>query len=173
MTDCVPPPTACEVLLLESEDHTLAAGTRLATALQQVRRAAAGGPLALVVALQGTLGAGKTTLVRATLRGLGWSGRVPSPTYTLVEQYEVAGLQVAHLDLYRIADPDELDALGARELLSECDVAFVEWPQRGHGWLPPAGLRVTLALDGDGRRLTAEAAQARWMVLARALCAVA
>jgi tRNA threonylcarbamoyladenosine biosynthesis protein TsaE len=103
--------------------------------------------------LQGELGAGKTTLVRGLLRGLGHSGSVRSPTYTLLEPYEFPGLSVLHFDLYRLADPDELEYLGVREQSGEGSLWLVEWPDRGSGWLPAPDLVVTLVVEGDGRRL--------------------
>ena len=83
-----------------------------------------------VFALCGPLGAGKTTWVRAFLRALGHAGVVPSPTYTLVEPYETGGMKVWHVDLYRLQDPLELEALGVRELLDGSAVMLVEWPER-------------------------------------------
>ncbi len=116
-----------------------------------------------VFTLRGPLGAGKTTWVRAFLRALGHDGVVPSPTYTLVEPYETGGMKVWHVDLYRLQDPLELEALGVRELLDGCAVMLVEWPER---W-PEIDARsdVRLRLEpGDSesaRRLDVEAASGR------------
>jgi tRNA threonylcarbamoyladenosine biosynthesis protein TsaE len=107
----------------------------------------------LVLYLVGDLGTGKTTLVRGALRGLGHQGSVRSPTYTLLEPYELAGMRVFHLDLYRLGDPEELEYLGLRDLLDEDSVLFVEWPERGAGVLPPADLEIRLDHSGNGRRL--------------------
>ena len=104
-----------------------------------------------IVALSGDLGAGKTTFARGVLRGLGWTGEVPSPTFTLVQPYETAPL-VWHVDLYRLDRPRDADALG----LFETDAALlIEWPERLGGRLPADAL--CLRLDGAGtstRRLT-------------------
>lgn len=85
----------------------------------------------LLIGLRGDLGAGKTTWVRALLRGLGYGGRVPSPTYTLLEEYVVAGLEIIHLDLYRLASEQELENLGVRDWLARPAAwVIVEWPER-------------------------------------------
>ena len=108
-----------------------------------------------VVFLQGDLGTGKTTLVRGLLRALGYQGAVRSPTYTLLESYPLgSGLVVHHLDLYRLCDPEELEWIGLRELLTAQAIVLIEWPQRGAGMLPAADLAIQLALEGCGRRAT-------------------
>ena len=104
----------------------------------------------LVVYLQGELGAGKTTLVRGVLHGLGHRRRVPSPTYTLIEPYALAGRQLQHLDLYRIADAEELAYIGMRDLGG---VMLIEWPERGGKSLPPADMVCRLQLEPPGRLL--------------------
>ena len=107
----------------------------------------------LVIALRGPLGAGKTTLVRGVLRGLGHRGIVRSPTYALVETYELAACRFCHCDLYRLADPEELETIGLRDFLDEAAVLFVEWPDRGRGFLPPADLEITIDYLEAGRRV--------------------
>lgn len=120
------------------------------------RRLAAHRPAPAVVHLHGDLGAGKSTLARALLRGLGVTGTVRSPTYTLVERYPLAdGSEAWHLDLYRIGDPGELDFLGLDE--GAASLWLVEWPERGGDALPPVDLHVHLAIEGDGRSVRLEA----------------
>lgn len=114
-----------------------------------------------VVYLNGELGAGKTTLVRGVLRGLGFSGRVRSPTYTLVEAYDIADRRLYHLDLYRIRGPAELEYLGIRELDLPDLWVFVEWPERGEGRLPAPDLVLSFELLEAGRRISLAAASAR------------
>lgn len=108
-------------------------------------------PVLAVIYLEGDLGAGKTTLARALLRQLGVIGPVRSPTYTLIERYPTPQGEVAHIDLYRIADPEELSYLGLDDLAASVRLWLVEWPERGRGALPPADLRVQLALQEPGR----------------------
>lgn len=100
-----------------------------------------------VLYLEGTLGMGKTTLSRAIVQGAGWSGSVKSPTYTLIETYEVDGRTLYHLDLYRLADPEELEFMGLRDMLTQGAIWLIEWPERGRGGLPAADWQVTLS-DG-------------------------
>jgi tRNA threonylcarbamoyladenosine biosynthesis protein TsaE len=124
-------------LNLASADAMRAFGRRLGEALLQA------GTQPLVVAIEGELGAGKTTLVGGILSAAGVTGAVRSPTYTLIEPYEVGGgRHIYHLDLYRLADPYEVDALGIRDLLHTSALLLVEWPSRGAGRLPPVDLDV-------------------------------
>jgi len=109
------------------------------------------------VFLQGQLGAGKTTLVRGLLRGLGFKGNVKSPTYTLVEPYKIESQSFFHFDLYRLGDPEELEYIGIRDYFSESTICIVEWPDRGQGYLPVPDLLLKLAVEARGRRMTLEA----------------
>lgn len=106
-----------------------------------------------VIYLHGDLGAGKTTLVRGLLKALGHDGRVPSPTYTLVEPYELGALSLKHLDLYRIADPEELAYLGMRDMTG---ALLIEWPERGTHFLPEPDLECRLSVAPPGRLLEVE-----------------
>jgi tRNA threonylcarbamoyladenosine biosynthesis protein TsaE len=134
-----------------------------------LRPALAGAPRGLHLHLHGALGVGKTTLARGLLRGLGVRGPVKSPTYTLVEPYELDGLSVRHLDLYRVADPEELELLGLRDDFRAGVVCLVEWPERAGGWLPVPSLVLALGHDGPARDLRWRALDAAGSRLARAL----
>lgn len=152
---------------LADEAATHAFGERFAQAIEHVREAASGADSqafhGLQVQLVGDLGAGKTTLVRATLRGLGHTGRVRSPTYTLVEPYVLerpnGELALYHFDLYRFTDPAEWADAGFREYFDNGAVCLVEWPQRAGRLLGVPDLVFSLDLDheGDGRVLVAQA----------------
>ena len=113
---------------------------------------------ALTVGLQGGLGAGKTTLVRGWLRALGVTGRIRSPSYTLIEPYETPNQSVFHVDLYRIADPAELETLDLGSVVAGNALLLVEWPQHGGARLPARDLTVSIDLDGcDARSVTLSA----------------
>lgn len=114
-----------------------------------------------LIFLRGDLGAGKTTLTRGVLRGLGYDGAVKSPTYTLIEPYALPAGRVNHLDLYRVGDPGELEYLGLRELLEEPAITIIEWPERGEGWLPRPDLDIAISHTSIGRRLCIVAKTAR------------
>lgn len=137
-------------------------GRRLAQALK-------GRDHGLVVTLEGELGAGKTALARATITALGHKGVVVSPTYTLLESYAVAGRHLHHLDLYRLADPEELEFVGLRDLDGTQDWFLVEWPDHGVGYLPAVDLRVILRHAGAAREVRLQAVSAAGGAVARRL----
>lgn len=142
-------------LRLPDEAATLALGADLARVV---------GPG--LIRLQGELGAGKTCLVRGLLRGLGYQGRVKSPTYTLIEPYATQGLAVSHWDLYRLGSADELDALGLREHDRAQELLLVEWPERAGDRLDRFDLAIQMDYAPQGRqvRLTPGSALGqRWM----------
>ncbi|MGC1550569.1 MAG: tRNA (adenosine(37)-N6)-threonylcarbamoyltransferase complex ATPase subunit type 1 TsaE [Rhodanobacter sp.] len=140
-----------QIWQLADEAATIALGTRFAKTLQD----------GLVIYLHGDLGAGKTSFARALLSALGVGERIKSPTYSLIEGYQAQGRAAWHLDLYRIADPGELEWLGLDALSDPSAIVLVEWPERGHGALPAVDLDVQMAYAGDGRRAVLQPRTAR------------
>ena len=132
-------------MLLERKLATEADTERLGAALAP--RLHAG----LIMFLHGELGAGKTTFVRGVLRGFGYTGAVKSPTYTLVEPYQMGGLTIYHFDLYRLNDPEELEFLGVRDYLAGSGVCLVEWAERGAGVLPVPDVDIAIDRQEEGR----------------------
>jgi tRNA threonylcarbamoyladenosine biosynthesis protein TsaE len=138
-------------LELPDEAATLALGAALASALEP----------GLLVNLRGDLGVGKTTLVRGVLRALGYTGPVKSPTYALVELYEVSRLVLHHFDFYRFHDPREWIDAGFRESFNGSTVSLIEWPEKAGGLLPPADVEIDLASSGEGRSASLRAPSER------------
>ena len=138
-------------VFLADEDATVAFGQTLAKFC----------PSGLNIYLYGDLGAGKTTLVRGLIQSFLPGAKVKSPTYTLVEDYDVATSKqnpnalnhIYHFDLYRLGDPEELEYLGGRDYFSGDAVCLVEWPQRGEGWLAEPDLEIMLKYQLDGRTI--------------------
>lgn len=126
---------------LADESATQSLGQRLARVLT------AGG----VLYLHGDLGAGKTTLCRALVQALGHTGAVKSPTYTLVEPYSLTTGPLYHFDLYRLADPEELDLIGIRDYDTPGAILLIEWPERGGDRIPEPDLTLALEKAGTGR----------------------
>lgn len=138
-------------LVLRGLRETEQLGRRIASALK------AGD----TVALEGDLGAGKTTLARAILQALGVAGDVPSPSFTLVQHYETPRLKIAHCDFYRIENPAEVDELGLEEALAD-GALLVEWPERAPGHLPDDALTIRIGILGEGKRAVQFSGPARW-----------
>ncbi|MGM0631969.1 MAG: tRNA (adenosine(37)-N6)-threonylcarbamoyltransferase complex ATPase subunit type 1 TsaE [Pseudomonadota bacterium] len=137
---------------LENEQATEAAGAAIARAAASLLTSG-NLPAALVITLSGDLGAGKTCLARGVMRALGHRGPVKSPTYTLVEPYEHTRIPVCHFDLYRLADPEEVEFLGVDECFEPGRLCLVEWPDRGAGFMPAADLDIRMSPEKAGRRL--------------------
>jgi tRNA threonylcarbamoyladenosine biosynthesis protein TsaE len=143
-----------------SEAETEALGRRLAPLLAEV----------CLVYVRGPLGAGKTTLVRGLLRGLGYEGPVKSPTFSLLEPYEIGEVRLCHFDLYRITDPQELEYLALRDYIGSEYLCVIEWPERAGPLLPPPDLDVMIRpSNNEGRELRMQASTPAGAAVLRAL----
>lgn len=131
-------------LHMANEDAMMSFGSRIAHVTEGLG----------VIFLEGDLGAGKTTLSRGIIRGFGHVGAVKSPTFTLVEPYEVGKIRAYHFDLYRLVDPEELEYMGIRDYFDGGALCLIEWPKRGAGFLPKPDLTITITPHAEGRSLT-------------------
>ncbi len=145
--------------VLADEEATIALGAALAR-LTRGRG---------VITLRGNLGSGKTTLSRGLIRALGHSGAVKSPTFTLVEPYELPDCRVQHYDLYRLTDPEEVEYLGMRDFIDAQTLTLIEWPEKAGALLPPVDLDLELQISGTGRKALWHAHSSYGQELASAL----
>lgn len=144
---------------LADEEATVALASKLAQKCHQ----------GLIIYLEGDLGAGKTTFSRGFIQGLGHVGKVKSPTYTLVEPYEIADWRVFHFDLYRLSDPEELEFMGIRDYFDPDCICLIEWPDKGAGLLASADLHISIEYTQTGRALSMQAKSAKGSDLLRLL----
>lgn len=136
---------------LADENATIAIGNTLAKAVKTELKQG------FVAYLNGDLGAGKTTLSRGFVQAMGHKGNVKSPTYTLVEPYDLGEWCVYHFDLYRLSDPEELEYMGIRDYFDDKSCCFVEWPEKGEGVLAKADVTINMEYFGDKRHIYLEA----------------
>ena len=141
---------------LQDEKQQLAFAKVVAEAVAKLKETS------FVLLLKGDLGVGKTTFARGFIQASGFEGVVKSPTYTLVEPYPISNNRMCyHFDLYRLADPEELEFTGARDYFNENDVCLVEWPEKAEGFLPPADWICELSHKNEGRDLVVSAHSAK------------
>jgi tRNA threonylcarbamoyladenosine biosynthesis protein TsaE len=141
MAENLSEPANCKILI--NEEATINAGKWIAQHSESHT----------VIHLKGDLGMGKTTLSRGIVQAMGHQGSVKSPTYTLVEPYEFEEGTVYHFDLYRLADPEELEFMGIRDYFSDYRLMLIEWPEKGEGLLPPPDIQITMMQKNLGRKL--------------------
>ncbi|WP_373777078.1 tRNA (adenosine(37)-N6)-threonylcarbamoyltransferase complex ATPase subunit type 1 TsaE [Glaesserella sp.] len=144
--------TKTQPFYVENEAQMLQFGAYLADELQAYL--AASPTASLVIYLNGELGAGKTTLTRSIVQRFGHNGNVKSPTYTLVEEYQLSRYSLYHFDLYRLADPEELEFMGIRDYFGPQTICLFEWASRGEGMIPPADLVIQIDYQSEGRKVT-------------------
>lgn len=152
--------------ILADETATIAMGKRIADIVK------ANLNHGITVYLNGDLGAGKTTLTRGFVQGMGHDGNVKSPTYTLVEPYDLLDWQVYHFDLYRLADPEELEYMGIRDYFNDRSCSFIEWPEKGKGMIASADLVIDLVYLEEQREITLQSETALGQQLLLALSAM-
>ncbi|MBH0040297.1 tRNA (adenosine(37)-N6)-threonylcarbamoyltransferase complex ATPase subunit type 1 TsaE [Pseudoalteromonas sp. SWN166] len=144
---------------LTDEVATVSMGNRVADIIEQ----------GAVIYLHGDLGAGKTTFTRGVVHGFGHTGKVKSPTYTLVEPYELERANVYHFDLYRLGDPEELEYMGIRDYFSPDAICVVEWPEKGGEFIPVPDLDITLSYVGNERKIVINSASERGVAIVEKL----
>ncbi|NMF49204.1 MULTISPECIES: tRNA (adenosine(37)-N6)-threonylcarbamoyltransferase complex ATPase subunit type 1 TsaE [Pseudoalteromonas] len=144
---------------LTDEIATVAMGNCVADIIEQ----------GAVIYLHGDLGAGKTTFTRGVVQGFGHTGKVKSPTYTLVEPYELERANVYHFDLYRLGDPEELEYMGIRDYFSTDAICVVEWPEKGGEFIPVPDLDITLSYVGKERKIVINSASERGITIVEKL----
>ena len=137
--------------ILADEQATIALGRQLAEIVRNNLKQG------ITVFLNGDLGAGKTTLTRGFVQGMGHVGHVKSPTYTIVEPYDLSDWQVYHFDLYRLADAEELEYMGIRDYFNNHSCSFIEWPEKGEGMLPAPDMIIDLAYSDEQRQISLQA----------------
>ena len=150
--------------VLVDEQETINMGAELAAIVKQQHKG-------LVAYLHGDLGAGKTTLTRGFVVAMGHVGKVKSPTYTLVEPYDLADWHIYHFDLYRLSDPEELEFMGIRDYFNDDCCSFIEWPEKGAGFIVNADIHLNLAYSGEQRELSIVAETPRGEDILRLLSA--